>query len=144
MPNNEKIIKVRYMKVIEKYKKNNNLKISRKIDYEKSMLLYMIKLYCKYNHKEYHKNYNKTFGSKNICKECEEVYNYACERTSKCRFISTKTFCSACSSHCYKKDMREKIKKIMIFSGQRMIIFSPIVTLKHVFVMLLCNMKKNI
>ena len=60
--------KVRSMKVIQQYKQNNSLKIKRKIDYEKNMLLYMIKLYCKYNHKEYYKNYNKTFGSKNICK----------------------------------------------------------------------------
>ena len=140
MPN----MKTTNMKVIERYEQNNSLKIKRKIDYKKNMLLYMIKLYCRHNHKEYHKNYNKTFGSKNICKECEEVYNYACERTSKCRFISTKTFCSACSSHCYKKDMREKIKNIMIFSGKRMIFYSPVIALKHVFVMLVRNMKKNI
>ena len=140
MPN----MKTTNMKVIERYEQNNSLKIKRKIDYEKNMLLYMIKLYCRHNHKEYHKNYNKTFGSKNICKECEEVYNYACERTSKCRFISTKTFCSACSSHCYKKEMREKIKNIMIFSGKRMIFYRPVIALKHVFVMLVRNMKKNI
>lgn len=128
------------MKVIKEYEQNNSLKIKRKIDYEINILLYMIELYCRYNHN----NYNKIFGSKNICKECEEVYNYACERTSKCRFISTKTFCSACTSHCYKKDMRDKIKNIMIFSGKRMIFYKPIIALKHVFVMFICSMKKNI
>ncbi len=114
----------------------DSCKIKRKIDYEKKMVFYMIKLYCMHNHKEYHKIYNKTFGSKSICKECEDVYNYACERTSKCRFISTKTFCSACTSHCYKKDMKEKIKKIMFFSGKRMIFHNPAVALKHIFVMI--------
>lgn len=138
MPNTK--IKVKNMKVIKQYEQNNSLKIKRKIDYEKNILLYMIELYCRYNHK----NYNKAFGSKNICKECEEVYNYACERTSKCRFISTKTFCSACTSHCYKKDMREKIKNIMIFSGKRMIFYKPLISLKHVFVMFVCSIKKNI
>ena len=79
MPN----IKTTNMKVILKNKENNILKIKRKIDYEKNMLLYMIKLYCRYNHKEYHKNYNKTFGSKNICKECEEVLKIFAKNVKK-------------------------------------------------------------
>ncbi|WP_300377834.1 nitrous oxide-stimulated promoter family protein [Brachyspira sp.] len=122
---------------------NTDNKINKKIDYEKKMVFYMIELYCKYEHSEYHKNRTKTFGNKSICKECEDIYNYACERTSKCRFISTKTFCSACSSHCYKKDMKEKIKKIMTFSGKRMLFHKPILALKHVAVMIKHNIKNN-
>ena len=87
--------------------------------------------------------YNKTFGGKNICKECENIYNYASIRTDKCKFIDTKTFCSACSSQCYNKDMKEKIKNIMHFSGKRMLFHHPIIALKHVIVMIKHNFNKD-
>ena len=128
---------------INKYHNDNDCKTAKKIKYEKAMIFYMIKLYCIHNHKDYQKIHNKTFGSKSICKECEELYNYACERTNKCRFIKSKTFCSACESHCYKKDMKEKIKKIMSYSGKRMIIHHPIAAFKHVFIMMKHNINKN-
>lgn len=113
----------------------NNDIYYKKREYEKSIMLYMIKVYCKHCHKK-HYEIKKTFGSKDICKECEEVYNYSKERTDKCKFIATKTFCSACPSHCYKKDMKEKIKKIMSFSSKRMFFYNPIMTLKHLIVMM--------
>ena len=130
--------------IIQKYYcHNDDYKIVKKRKYEKDMMLFMIKLYCMDNHKDYQKTHSKTFGSKNICKECEELYNYACERTDRCRFIKEKTFCSACQSHCYKKDMKEKVKKIMSYSGKRMILHHPIAAFKHVFVMMKHNMNKN-
>ena len=122
---------------------NKEYKIHKKREKEKESILCMIEIYCKHNHKEYHKNYNKTFGSKNICRECEEIYHYACERTDRCRFIETKTFCSACPSPCYKKDMKEKIKKINAFSEKRMLFYRPITALKHIFVMIKHNFNKN-
>lgn len=103
------------------------MNISKKKNQEKKIVKYMIELYCKKNH--------KTTRKKKLCSECLELLNYAFERTEKCPFIETKTFCSNCSVHCYKKDMKEKIKKIMRFSGKRMIFSHPILALKHVISM---------
>ena len=48
-----------------------------------------------------------------------------------CPFMETKTFCSKCQVHCYKKDMREKIKEVMRFSGPRMLFHHPIIAIRH-------------
>jgi hypothetical protein len=45
--------------------------------------------------------------------------------------METKTFCSNCKVHCYKPEMREKIKEIMRFSGPRMIFYHPIMAIRH-------------
>ena len=113
---------------------NKEYKINKKREKEKESILCMIEIYCKHNHKEYHKNYNKTFGSKNICRECEEIYHYACERTDRCRFIETKTFCSACKTHCYETTYRERIREIMRYGGPRLLFDSPMMVLRHMFI----------
>lgn len=52
-------------------------------------------------------------------------------RSDKCPFMDTKTFCSNCSVHCYKPEMREKIRKVMRFSGPRIILYHPIMAVRH-------------
>ena len=43
-----------------------------------------------------------------------------------------KTFCSSCETHCYKRDMAEQIRKVMRFSGPRMLLYHPITAIKHI------------
>lgn len=43
-----------------------------------------------------------------------------------------KTFCSNCRVHCYKPEMREKIREVMRFSGPRMIFYHPVPAVYHV------------
>lgn len=82
----------------------------------------MIEVYCKKKHK-----------TKNgLCEECKELLDYATIRLSKCPFKDEKTFCSNCKIHCYKPEMRTKIKEVMRFSGPRMLFYHPIVATKHV------------
>ena len=90
---------------------------------EKAMVTKMIALYCRGNH-----------GTKKglLCPECEALTRYACERSDKCPFMETKTFCSNCKVHCYKPEMREKIRAVMRYSGPRMILHAPIPALRHV------------
>ncbi|MBR2256811.1 MAG: nitrous oxide-stimulated promoter family protein [Blautia sp.] len=45
--------------------------------------------------------------------------------------MATKIFCSKCKSHCCKPEMRERIKKIIRYSGPRMIFYSPVMAVKH-------------
>ena len=82
----------------------------------------MIQIYCKKKH-----------GTKELCPECTELLQYASERSQKCPFMETKTFCSNCMVHCYKPVMREKIREVMRFSGPRMIFHHPFMAVHHVF-----------
>ena len=80
----------------------------------------MIHLYCRKNLKD-----------KELCSECLALYEYAKMRIEKCPFMETKTFCSNCKVHCYKPQMREKIREVMRFSGPRMIFYHPIMAIGH-------------
>ena len=100
----------------------SNQKIESKREREKRTVSLMIRIYCKKKH-----------GTrKGLCPECEALDAYARMRSDKCPFMETKTFCSNCKEHCYKADMREKIRAVMRFSGPRMIFSHPIMAIRHV------------
>jgi hypothetical protein len=67
-----------------------------------------------------------------LCSECDELLKYALGRLEKCPYQEGKTACAKCPVHCYKPDMREKIREVMRFSGPRMIFRHPIMALLHV------------
>lgn len=96
--------------------------IRTKREREKAMVSQMIALYCKKTHKT----------KKGLCSGCAELDRYARARSDKCPFMETKTFCSNCRVHCYKPEMREKIRLVMRFSGPRMILHHPIAAMRHV------------
>lgn len=96
--------------------------IQNKREREKRIVSEMIALYCRRRH-----------GTrKGLCTECEALDAYARMRSDKCPFMETKTFCSNCRVHCYKPEMREKIRLVMRFSGPRMIFCHPVMALRHV------------
>ncbi len=98
-----------------------NIDISRKRSQEKEMVTKMIQIYC---HGRHH--------TKNaMCSECQELSDYANMRSNKCPFMETKTFCSNCKVHCYKTDMRNKIKEVMRYAGPRMIFHHPVAAIRH-------------
>lgn len=89
---------------------------------EKETVALMIRLYCKQKH-----------GTKQgLCSECQALNAYAVKRSDCCPFMETKTFCSNCRVHCYRPEMREKIRCVMRFSGPRMIFYHPIMAIRHV------------
>ena len=94
--------------------------VQTKREREKETVSLMIRLYCRKKH-----------GGKELCPVCAELDAYARLRSDKCPFMETKTFCSNCKVHCYKKDMREKIREVMRFSGPRMIFHHPIMAIRH-------------
>ena len=96
--------------------------VQDKREREKRLVSQMIALYCQKKH-----------GSEGgLCPECAELSHYAAERSEHCPFMETKTFCSNCKVHCYKPEMREKIRQVMRFAGPRMIFHHPIVAVRHV------------
>lgn len=96
-------------------------RIESRREREKRMVSLMISLYC-------HKNHG-THGE--ICPDCRELRDYAMLRSDQCPFMETKTFCSNCKVHCYKAEMREKIREVMRFSGPRMLLYHPLMAIRH-------------
>lgn len=94
---------------------------TQKREREKKMVSQMIALYCRKNH-----------HTKNqLCPQCKILEEYARQRSDKCPFMETKTFCSNCHIHCYTPQMRVKIREVMRFSGPRMIFHHPIDAVRH-------------
>ncbi len=91
-----------------------------KLQKEKRIVQLMIELYCRKKHR-----------GKRICAECGELLSYAHLRVERCPFKEEKPFCSSCTVHCYKPAMKEKIRDVMRFSGPRMMLYHPIVAIKH-------------
>ena len=107
--------------------------IENKREKEKKLVSQMIALYCKELHtSDNPQNRGRSLGKVILCKECAELDNYARARSEKCPFMETKTFCSNCKVHCYKPDMRQKIRDVMRYSGPRMIFYHPITAIRHV------------
>lgn len=67
-----------------------------------------------------------------LCEDCAALEAYARLRSDKCPFMETKTFCSNCRVHCYRPEMREKIRLVMRFSGPRMLFHHPVMAIRHV------------
>lgn len=96
--------------------------ISKKREKEKRTVRFMIGIYCRRKHKT---------KDDMLCKECQELADYAIARVEHCPHMADKTFCSRCETHCYKPEMREKIRQVMRFSGPRMMIYCPKMCIKH-------------
>jgi len=101
---------------------------------EKELIPVMIQMYCRGNHKEKRKELQ--LKRSETCPECTELTEYALFRLSKCPFKINKKFCSFCKIHCYKPDMRQKIKDVMKYSGPRMLPSHPIFAISHVVQMI--------
>lgn len=97
---------------------------------EKKLIPIMIKKYCRGKHRDDRRAQNIKRGE--VCVECRELTEYALFRLEKCPFKVNKKFCSFCKIHCYKPQMREKIKAVMRYSGPRMLISHPVFSISHV------------
>ena len=72
-------------------------------------------------------------GGPGLCGECRELLEYSLARLEHCKFGNTKTKCHKCPVHCYRPDMREKIRTVMRFSGPRMLLYHPLEALRYLF-----------
>ena len=95
-------------------------KIQPRLQRETKTLRVMIDIYCRGQHK-----------SKQICPQCGALMAYAEIRVEKCPFSENKPTCAKCPAHCYKPEMRQSIKKVMRYSGPRMLHLHPVLTAFH-------------
>ena len=131
-----------------------------RIDWEKRTVRHMIELWCRKNHsgKACRKKGSMGggqvsqggsgegshggqgshecqvgHGGPGLCGECRELLEYSLARLEHCKFGNAKTKCHKCPVHCYRPDMREKIRIVMRFSGPRMLLYHPLEALRYLF-----------
>lgn len=94
-----------------------------RLEKERKIINTMIRMYCKNFHNP----------KSEFCEDCLELFEYASKRLDYCQFGENKPICEKCPIHCYKPDMREKVRKIMRYAGPRMIYTHPIMGFRHLF-----------
>ncbi|MFA5629321.1 MAG: nitrous oxide-stimulated promoter family protein [Dehalococcoidales bacterium] len=94
---------------------------NKRIKRERKTIVTMIGMYCKGNH-----------HTAELCPECAELQEYALKRLDLCPFGEGKTTCAKCPVHCYKPQMRERVRVVMRYSGPRMTYTHPIQAVYHV------------
>lgn len=82
----------------------------------------MIELYCTKKH---------GFSEGVLCDDCRTLLDYSTHRLRHCRFQEDKSTCRKCEVHCYNPTMREQIRRVMRFSGPRVMIRAPILWFRH-------------
>lgn len=93
-----------------------------RIEEEKRTVEQMIRLYCRLYE-----------GNKSLCEECSALLAYAHKRLDRCKFGEQKRTCRQCPMHCYKPDMKERMKAVMRFAGPRMLLYYPVDAIKHLW-----------
>lgn len=93
-----------------------------RIAQEKKVVATMIAVYCQ------HREGNP---KGNLCPSCRALLAYAHRQLNRCPFGEQKTFCSGCKIHCYQPEMRQKIKAVMRYAGPRMLLYHPLIALRH-------------
>lgn len=81
----------------------------------------MIGIYCRGNHG----------GGRDLCAECDELWIYAVRRVERCPLRVDKPACADCEVHCYRPDMRERIRRVMQYAGPRMAWRHPVLAFFH-------------
>ena len=119
-----------------------------RIDWEKRTVRHMIELWCRKNHGgqacremgsrggdlvSHSGSGEGSHGGKGLCGDCRELLEYSLARLEHCKFGNAKTKCHKCPVHCYRPDMREKIRTVMRFSGPRMLLYHPLEALRYLF-----------
>ena len=88
---------------------------------ERITIKVMIKIFCNRNHKP----------KSNLCKDCQQLLDYALERLSNCPFQKDKPTCKNCVIHCFKEPEKSKLRRIMRYSGPRILLTNPILAIHH-------------
>ncbi len=92
-----------------------------KIRDEKHTVESMIEYYCGKKHST----------NDGLCSDCNQLLEYSHQRLDRCQFGEDKPTCRKCTVHCYKPDMRKKIRAVMRYSGPRLMFRAPLVWIRH-------------
>lgn len=87
---------------------------------ERNTIRFMIGIYCRGHHRQ-----------NALCPDCQELLDYAIARLEACPFQERKTTCARCRIHCYRPELRERIRTVMRYAGPRMIYRHPVLAVRH-------------
>jgi len=96
-------------------------------DHEQRTLVAMLEIYCRAKHDRV------TRGDSELCDACQALLDYALARRARCVFLPNKKICARCPVHCYRSDMRQRVREVMRFSGPRMLLYHPLLTIAHLW-----------
>ena len=105
----------------------------RKRSMEADVMTEMIALYCRGQNHAHRVQEFRAEGIPALCPDCQRLLEYARTRIIRCPRMDVKSFCSACPVHCYTADMRTRIREVMRWSGPRMLLRHPFMTLRHIW-----------
>ncbi|HRN15995.1 MAG TPA: nitrous oxide-stimulated promoter family protein [Xylanibacter oryzae] len=91
-----------------------------KTDKDKQTIKYMVELYCKHKLK-----------MNEISDEYNQLIEYAFARLEHCKYGENKPACKNCPTHCYKQEMRSKMRIVMKWAGPRMLLYLPLAAIRH-------------
>jgi hypothetical protein len=83
----------------------------------------MVAIYCRDHHNQ---------SGDLPCDDCRAFLTYAEQRLLKCPYGQKKPTCAHCPVHCYKPRQREHARIVMQYSGPRMVLRHPWLSLLHV------------
>jgi len=92
------------------------------ISRQKATLKAMVRIYCRSHHPDH---------DRKLCPQCLELEQYAIQRLNKCPFGPTKGLCAKCEIHCYRPDMRRRIREVMRYSGPKILARHPLLAIFH-------------
>lgn len=98
----------------------------RRLAREERTLAAMIAMYCRDHH-----GTAASDAGVGLCDACAELQAYARLRLEKCRYGADKPTCANCETHCYKPEMRERVREVMRHSGPRMLRRHPVLAVAH-------------
>ncbi len=101
---------------------STKIKESPRIRREKKTLAVLIEIYCKQF---------KTEGSEAHCENYRKLLDYAIKRTENCPYGKNKPVCNKCRIHCYSREMRERVREVMRYSGPRIMLTHPYLAIMH-------------
>ncbi|WP_235847688.1 nitrous oxide-stimulated promoter family protein [Paenibacillus tuaregi] len=104
-----------------------------RIKREKLTVSFMIGQYCSGHHAREERKHAASNDKQviKLCWDCYCLHQYAMKRLGLCQFGEEKTTCVECPVHCYKPAMRSQIKEVMKYSGPRMLLSHPVLTVWH-------------
>jgi len=106
-------------------KRNDHARKVRRIKKEIRVLARFIRIFCERNHSDNDKALVQASGKAGeflegeplrLCSECKKLLLHAVGKTIMCPY-DPKPRCKKCPTHCYAGGYRERIKKVMRFSG---------------------------
>jgi hypothetical protein len=81
----------------------------------------MVEIYCRAQHRQ----------RGGLCEDCDGLFAYASKRLDNCVFKDDKPTCKKCPVHCYRRDERERMRRVMVFAGPRMLLAHPLLAILH-------------